>query len=276
MGCDGCRIVQCGGNLGFIAGAVNQQDKSAMKFRIATIKRMYAAKESAIKNIYASRLPEVYDQKLSSTFEQWKALAINASNLHEGDAVIVFCCGTGNDFSHLLERIGETGRILGVDFSPQMLSLAGQKIQQEGWRNVELLEADVTTVENKGAASFDAGICTLGMSIIPDYKKAYGNLLSHVRSGGEIIIGDLQLAASWRVILNPRIVYGAKEFGGSYRGHRNSRKLFSLMERQLSNVRRQSFHDGAYSYCIGRKGPSRSRLEPSMAVKETSRDYQRT
>jgi len=231
----------------------DQQDEIFMKFRIATLKKMYAANENTIRNIYTSGLPGVYDQKLSSTFEQWKALAINASNLHEGDAVIVFCCGTGNDFSHILGKIGMKGRILGVDFSPQMLDLAQEKIQREGWNNVALREADVTRFENQEATYFDAGICTLGMSIIPDYQKAYDSLLSHVRSGGEIVIGDMQLAASWRFMSNPRIIYGAKEFGGSYRGHRNSRKLFSMMEKQLLNVRRMSFYDSAYGYCIGRK-----------------------
>jgi len=241
------------GSLDSIAGTDAQQGRMIMKLRIATRRKMYAASENTIRNIYAEHLPEAYDQKLSSAFEQWKAHAINASNLHAGDKVIVFCCGTGNDFPHILNKIGKKGRILGVDFSPQMLNFAREKIHAEGWRNVELLEVDVTGFENRQATFFDAGICTLGISIIPKYKKAYGNLLFHVRSGGEIIIGDMQLAASWRFVFNPRIIYGAKEFGGSYRGHRNSRKLFAMMEKRLLNVRRMSFYDSADGYCIGTK-----------------------
>lgn len=224
-----------------------------MKLHVETIKRMYAVNADTIKKIYSYSLPEAYDQKLSRTFEQWKAQAIDAATLQKGDKVIVFCCGSGNDFFHILNKIGEKGKILGVDFSSHMLNLARKKINQEGWHNIELIETDVTKFENKQNTYFDAGVCTLGMSLIPEYQKAYHNLLSHVKSGGEIIIGDMQLLVGWRLLLNPRIIYDAKEFGGSYKGHKNSRQLFTVMEKQLSNIRKQRFYNNAYVYCVGRK-----------------------
>ncbi|MCG3121020.1 MAG: 2-phytyl-1,4-naphtoquinone methyltransferase [bacterium] len=224
-----------------------------MKLHVDRIKKMYAVNAEAIKNIYSYSLPGIYDQKLSRAFEQWKAEAINVSTLQEGDKVIVFCCGSGNDFPHILNKIGEKGKILGVDFSSQMLNLARQKIVQGGWSNVELIEADVTKFKNIPNTPFDAGVCTLGMSIIPEYQKAYHNLLAHVKSGGEIIIGDIQLIAGWRLFLNSRIIYRAKEFGGSYKGHQNSRQIFAMMEKQLSHIRKQHFYNNAYVYCVGRK-----------------------
>ncbi len=119
-----------------------------------------------------------------------------------------------------------------------MLEKAQNKIHQERWNNIKLKEVDVTEFENKRETYFDVGICTLGISIIPDWKRAYYNLFSHVRIGGEIIIGDMKLAIGWRYIFNPLRIHGAKGFGGSYKGHKNSTQLFSLMERELSDVSR--------------------------------------
>lgn len=224
-----------------------------MSPHIATIKQMYRVNANTIRKIYTQYLHGVYDQKLSQAFAEWKAQAINASALQKGDNVIVFCCGSGNDFVHIQNKIGTTGRIVGVDFSSQMLNLARQKINHERWENIELIEADVTIYANKQGLFYDAGICTLGMSIIPEYMQAYHNLLSHIRSGGEVIIGDLQLVAGWRSLLNARIIYRAKEFGGSYQGHKNSRRLFAIMEKQLSHIRKKHFYNNVYTYCIGTK-----------------------
>jgi hypothetical protein len=96
-------------------------------------------------------------------------------------------------------------------------------------------------------------MCTLGISIIPEWQRAYYNLLSHVKPGGEVIVGDLQLPTTWRSIVNPVIMTWVREYGGSYQGHRNCRKLFSLMEKELSEVRQRTCSLGSYRYCIGRK-----------------------
>ena len=207
----------------------------------------------SIKTAYTAHLPERYDEKLSAIFATWKRQAIDASNLKPGDSVIVFCCGTGNDFPHILDRIGDSGQILGIDFSPQMLSKATDKIHREGWHNVELVEADATEYQDIRCGHFDAGACTLGMSIIPAWRRAYYNLLSHVKSGGEVIIGDMQLRTGWRCLLNPWLVRLGKEFGGSHAGYKNCRRLFSLMEQELKNVRRQGMLRDGYCYCIGEK-----------------------
>jgi demethylmenaquinone methyltransferase/2-methoxy-6-polyprenyl-1,4-benzoquinol methylase len=208
---------------------------------------------AAIRKLYSGGLPEVYDERLSAAYDAWKESAVGASSLQEGDRVIVFCCGAGHDFPHVLKRIGARGRIVGVDFSRPMLERARERARREGWANIELIEADVTEFAGRRDVPFDAGVCTLGMSIIPQYQKAYANLLSHVKAGGEVIIGDMQLAAGWRSLLNPRIVRLGREFGGTYRGYRNCRRLFALMKRELADVRTGTFFHRSYCYCIGRK-----------------------
>lgn len=166
----------------------------------------------------------------------------------------MFCCGTGLDFPHILKKIGKTGKIIGVDFSSEMLKAAEEKISKKNWENIELIKADVTEFEDKLDEKADVGVCTLGMSIIPDYKSAYSNLLSNFKKKGEIIIGDMQLASGWYARLNPFTISLAKKFGGTYEGHKkNSLMLFSIMKQDLTGLKKKEFFLRSYYYCIGTK-----------------------
>ena len=206
-----------------------------------------------IEGIYASPVAKKYDMSMGHFFARLKEKAFKESTLKAGDHVLVFCCGTGLDFPHILRRIGEEGKITGVDFSGKMLKRAAEKISRNNWSNIELVHADVIRFENKLDPKADTGVCTLGMSIIPEFRSAYYNLLSNIRVGGEIIIGDMQLASGWQAHLNPLTIFMAKRYGGTLEGHQNSLELFSLMKETLDNVRKEEYFFRAYYFSIGKK-----------------------
>ena len=206
-----------------------------------------------IENIYAGNVAKKYDFSIPPFFAVWKKKAFDDSSLKKGDRVLVFCCGTGLDFPHILKKIGKDGKIIGVDFSHEMLKKAKEKISKKKWRNIELIEADITKFGDKHDEQFDAGVCTLGLSIIPEYKSAYYNLLSNVKKQGEIIIGDMQLAAGWLSIFNPLTLFLSKKFGGTREGHQNSLELCAIMKNELGEVKKKEYFFKSYYYCIGRK-----------------------
>jgi len=205
-----------------------------------------------IEEIYAGKTAKNYDFSMPSFFARWKKLGFNDSSLKYGDSVLVFCCGTGLDFPHILKKVGKNGEIVGVDFSSEMLKKAKEKIRKENWGNIELIQADITKFKDRLDKKYDVGVCTLGMSIIPDYKLAYRNLLYYVKKHGKIIIGDMQLASGWLARLNPLTIFIAKKYGGTYEGHQNSIELCSMMKKKLSEVRKREFFLKSYYYCIGK------------------------
>lgn len=64
--------------------------------------------------------------------------------LSEGDSVLDVGCGTGLNFPLLLDAVGRSGQLLGVDISPDMLRTAQQKLGQPPPTNVHLVERDAT------------------------------------------------------------------------------------------------------------------------------------
>ena len=209
--------------------------------------------EKTIKKIYEGNVAKKYDRSMSHFFASLKKKAFNGSSLKKGDRVLVFCCGTGLDFHPILKKIGSEGQIIGVDFSSEMLKKAAEKIRNNKWENVELIEADVTKFEDKLEIKADVGVCTLGMSIIPAFKSAYYNLLSNVKEKGERIIEDMQLASGWQARFNPVTIFLAKRFGGTNEGHKNSLELYSIMKKELNEVVKREYYFKSYYYCRGKK-----------------------
>ena len=56
-----------------------------------------------------------------------------------GDTVLDVGCGTGLSFELLQRAVGDSGHIVGIEQSPQMIDKARQRVQRHGWRNVTLL-----------------------------------------------------------------------------------------------------------------------------------------
>jgi len=107
-------------------------------------------------------------------------------------AVVDLACGTGQNFAYLLERIGPSGELVGIDASPGMLKGAQRRIERHGWSNVKLLEADARALD-AGALGFapDCVVCTLGLSAIPDWEAVFAGMFELLRPGGQFVILDV-------------------------------------------------------------------------------------
>lgn len=60
--------------------------------------------------------------------------------LKRGDCVVKLGCGTGLNFSRIVEWVGSSGRLIGVDLTLGMLACARDRVARAGWKNVELTQ----------------------------------------------------------------------------------------------------------------------------------------
>jgi ubiquinone/menaquinone biosynthesis C-methylase UbiE len=68
--------------------------------------------------------------------------AVDALALSPGDTVVDLGCGTGANLSHLRDAVGSSGTVVGVDLTPGMLTQAQERVENAGWANVHLVQAD--------------------------------------------------------------------------------------------------------------------------------------
>jgi demethylmenaquinone methyltransferase/2-methoxy-6-polyprenyl-1,4-benzoquinol methylase len=199
-------------------------------------------------------MPRVYDFLQTPTI-QVKKSAVNNLDLKQGDHVIVFCCGTGQEFPFIEERIGPEGEILGVDWSHGMLEQARRKIADDGWMNVNLLEGDVSALPDDAVrtASYDAGICILGMAVISEPEKAFKALKNAVKGGGRIVIGDICSFSGVKSILNPLVTLTNLAWGNTRQSLAHSRVFAEALPSVLLDAKLEWHVGGSYYIASGRR-----------------------
>jgi demethylmenaquinone methyltransferase/2-methoxy-6-polyprenyl-1,4-benzoquinol methylase len=109
-----------------------------------------------------------------------------ALDLKPGDRVLDLACGTGLNFPHLRERVGENGQVVGVDLTPAMLDIARKMIDSKDWKNVEVREADAADLTFPDA-SFHKVIVSFALNIIPEYVRAIEEVKRVLVPGGRFV-----------------------------------------------------------------------------------------
>ena len=118
-------------------------------------------------------------------------LARLALDLQPGDRVLDLACGTGLNFPHLRELVGDHGQVVGADLTPAMLDIARKLIVSNNWKNVEVREADAANLPFPDA-SFDKVLITFALNIIPDFVKAIEEVQRVLVPGGRFVALEMR------------------------------------------------------------------------------------
>ena len=117
--------------------------------------------------------------------------AVQALALRPGDRVIDIACGTGLNFPLIEQAIGPAGRIVGVDLTDAMLAQAQQRIEANGWRNVELVHADAA--EFDFPTGIDGILSTYALSHVPECAEVIAHGATALCAGRRWVVLDLKL-----------------------------------------------------------------------------------
>lgn len=139
---------------------------------------------------FYGRWADFYDLLARATpgLGRLRARVADALALEPGDTVVEMGCGTGANFPHLRERVGPTGRVVGVDFTRGMLDRARERIEREGWENVHLVQADAAGIEFR--KDVDAVLATFVVGMLADPARTVNRWADMVAPGGHLALLD--------------------------------------------------------------------------------------
>lgn len=126
--------------------------------------------------------------------------ALARLDLRPGETVLDVACGTGINFAAIRRAIGPTGRLVGIDLSPDMLALAHGRVAAHGWDNVELIASAADDVELTGRA--DAALFSFSHDVLRT-RPALERVLAGLRPGGRVVAAGMM--DPWLPILRPVI-----------------------------------------------------------------------
>jgi ubiquinone/menaquinone biosynthesis C-methylase UbiE len=128
--------------------------------------------------------------------------AVTALGLKPGDTVLEIGVGTGRNFPYLIDRVGPSGTVIGVDASKGMLAEAHKLIQRRGWSNVQLLHQDATQLQIE--QEVDGVLFSLSYSSLPEPRPALARAWEPLRPKGRVVVMDMGLTHSrWHRLLDP-------------------------------------------------------------------------
>jgi ubiquinone/menaquinone biosynthesis C-methylase UbiE len=139
---------------------------------------------------YYDRLTDIVFGRILR-LERYRSHTIDLLGNLDGATVLDIGCGTGRNFPLLVEKVGEHGKIIGVDYSEGMLEQARKRIQAEGWKNIKLVRDDAAHLDGV-SGPVDAVTAMWCLGIVHDLEAALDRSVELLRPGGSLSIMDFR------------------------------------------------------------------------------------
>lgn len=181
--------------------------------------------------------------------QAWRKAAVRLAGVHQGEEVLDCACGTGD----LTLAFAKTGakRVVGTDFTQEMLDIAGTKLRDSSGR-VGFQQADAMNLPFEDA-SFDVVSIAFGIRNVADPKRAIAEFFRVLRPGGRVVILEFDEPR------NPLVRFGndlytkhvmpmtatliARDRSGAYKYLPRSVETFMKREAMQSALREAGFTD---------------------------------
>jgi SAM-dependent methyltransferase len=114
------------------------------------------------------------------------------AKIAKGDTVIDLGSGAGNDCFVARHETGPEGKVIGIDFTPDMINKARLNAEKLGYNNVEFREGDIDAMPvSDNVADVIVSNCVL--NLVPDKQKVVAEIFRTLKPGGHFSISDVVL-----------------------------------------------------------------------------------
>ncbi len=192
-----------------------------------------------------------YDRR-TGVFQGYRRAVVEALPVRRGQVVLDVGCGTGLCHGPLQEKVGPQGSVVGIEESSEMVAVARERIDQEGWRNVTVVQSPAEDAQIAPIA--DAALFCAVHDILQS-PDALRNVLSKLRPGAGVAAGGGKWAKPWMVAVNLPVTMLHAPYVRSFEGFG---RPWHHLEQLLEDVHVRELALGS-GYILTGHAPSRTR-----------------
>lgn len=135
------------------------------------------------------------------------------AEIKNGNIVVDLGSGAGNDVFIVKKIVGEKGRVIGIDFSPEMIAKANNNLKKLGYNNIEFYLAEIENLplENNLA---DVVISNCVLNLVPNKEKAFSEINRILKPGRHFCISDIVINGN----IPEKIKHSAEMYAGCVSG----------------------------------------------------------
>lgn len=117
------------------------------------------------------------------------------AKIKKGDVVVDLGSGAGNDCFVARHETGETGKVIGIDFTPAMIDKARNNAEVRGFNNVEFRQGDIENMPiTSNVADVIVSNCVL--NLVPNKDAVIKDIYRVLKPGGHFSISDVVLVGA--------------------------------------------------------------------------------
>ena len=117
------------------------------------------------------------------------------AGIKAGDVVLDLGSGAGIDAFVARRLVGASGRVIGVDMTPEMLARARDNAAKLGYDNVEFRQGEIEALPIANA-SIDVVVSNCVLNLVPDKARAFAEIFRVLRPGAHFCVSDIVATGS--------------------------------------------------------------------------------
>jgi len=147
------------------------------------------------------------------------------AQIKEGDTVVDLGSGAGNDCFVARALVGDTGTVIGIDMTKEMIDKARINAEKLSFKNVEFRLGDIEKMPVT-ANKADVVISNCVLNLVPDKQKAFCEIFRVLKPGGHLSVSDVVLKGE----LPEKLKEAAEMYAGCVSGAIQSNQYLGIME----------------------------------------------